>query len=451
MFVVSAAAAPLSGSPLLVLLLQLATILALALGLGRLAGRFGLPAVVGELSAGILLGPSVFGALAPRTAAWLLPPDPAQAHLLEAIGQVGVLLLVALVAAQVDLHLVGRRAATVARISSAGLLIPLALGVGAGFLAPAVLLGRGTRPVVFASFLGVVMAVSAIPVIAKTLSDMRLLHRDVGQLALAAGAVDDAVAWILLAVISAIAGAGVGVATVVRPVLGLVAFLIGAALLGRPLIRAALRRAARPADAGAAGPGHAGAVGPVSATVVVAVLVGAAITLALGLEPVLGAFVVGSLIGLPGMVDRRLLAPLRTVVMSVLAPVFLALAGLRVDLSVLGDTRVVLAGLAILGLAVFGKFAGAYLGARLSRLTSWEGVALGAGMNARGIVEIVIASVGLRIGVLNPASYCIVVLVAVVTSLMAPPLLRWSMRRVEHTAAERLRESVDHEDPVAVH
>jgi Kef-type K+ transport system membrane component KefB len=127
------------------------------------------------------------------------------------------------------------------------------------------------------------------------------------------------------------------------------------------------------------------------------------------------------------------------VVLAVFAPVFLASAGLRMDLSVLRDPGIALAAVVVCVLAVAGKFAGAYLGARVSRLTHWEGLALGAGLNARGAVEVVVATVGLRIGVLSEAMFTIVVLVAVLTSVMAPPTLRWAMAHVEQRAHERLR------------
>ena len=136
---------------------------------------------------------------------------------------------------------------------------------------------------------------------------------------------------------------------------------------------------------------------------------------------------------------------MRTVVLSVLAPLFLATAGLRMDLTALARPTVALAALAVLSIAILGKFAGAYIGARLSRLSRWEAIALGAGMNARGVVEVVVATVGLRLGVLGPASYTIVVLVAVVTSLMAPPLLRLAMARVAYNEEERLRKAADDE------
>jgi Kef-type K+ transport system membrane component KefB len=128
-------------------------------------------------------------------------------------------------------------------------------------------------------------------------------------------------------------------------------------------------------------------------------------------------------------------------VLSVLAPLFLATAGLRMDLTALARLPVALTAVAVLAIAVLGKFAGAYAGARLSRLSRWEGLAIGAGMNSRGVVEVVIALTGLRLGILNVATYTIVVLVAIVTSLMAPPLLRAATARIAHSEAERLRQA----------
>src|SRR5205823_231165 len=178
---------------------------------------------------------------------------------------------------------------------------------------------------------------------------------------------------------------------------------------------------------------------PVCAAAAVVVLLGAAASQALGLEAVFGGFVAGVLLTAARPEDQKRLAPLRTVTMSVLAPLFLASAGLRVDLGALGHPAVLLAGLVILLLAIVGKFAGGYAGARLSRLSHWEGLALGAGLNSRGVVEVVVASVGLRLGILTTATYTIVVLIAVITSVTAPPMLRWAMARVEHNAEERLR------------
>jgi Kef-type K+ transport system membrane component KefB len=180
--------------------------------------------------------------------------------------------------------------------------------------------------------------------------------------------------------------------------------------------------------------------GPASTVVVVFALLASAATQAMGLEAVFGAFVAGLVISGCGALDRERLASVQTLVLAVLAPVFFATAGLRMDLTALARPTVLLTGLGVLAVAIVGKFAGAYVGARISRLGHWEGLALGAGMNARGVIEVIIAMVGLRLGVLSPEMYTIVILVAIVTSLMAPPILRFAMSRIEHTAEERLRE-----------
>lgn len=420
--------AVLAGDAVLVLLVQLALLLALAVTLGRLAARLGLPAVVGELLTGVLLGPSLLGHLAPGLAARLFPPVAEQAHLLDGVALLGILLLVGVTGMHLDVGAVRRRRATVVRVSACGLVVPFALGTAGGYAMPPALLGDGAGRTAFALFLGVAMSVSAIPVIAKTLSDMRLLHRNVGQLTLAAAVIDDAVGWCMLSAVSAFAVTGARPGGIAASLVRLAVFVAVTVTLGRRAAGWLLRRAA--ADAGAT-----------TAVLVVLVLAGATVSHALGLEAVFGAFVAGAVVGSLPQAPARSLAPLRTFTMSVLAPVAFASVGLRVDLRLLADPLVLVAAVAVVALAVVGKFAGAYVGARTSALSHWEGIALGAGLNARGVVEIVVASVGLRLGILTTATYTIVVLVAVATSLMAPPLLRWAMTHVESTAEERLREA----------
>lgn len=404
---------------ILTFLLQLAVLLVVALALGRLAMRFGLPAVVGELLSGVLLGPTLLGRLAEQGAS--MP-------LVDAVGQLGMLLLVGLCGAQVDTGMLRRRAGTAARISVAGLVVPLALGVAAGlaYTRFAGTPGRGD-PVVFALFVGVAMCVSAVPVIAKTLTDMNLLHRDVGQLTLTAGMFDDAAGWFLLSVVSAMATAGMRPGRAGLSVLLMLGLLMAAWVVGRPLAGLALRIAARSGD------------GAAIALAVVVILLGGAATQAMGMEPVFGAFVAGLLLGAQGVSGLGALASLRTTVLAVFAPIFLATAGLRVSLGSLASGPVLLLAVVLLVVAFAGKFAGAYLGARLSGLSRWEGLALGAGMNARGAVEVVVAMVGLRLGILDAPAYTVVILIAVVTSLTAPPLLRLAMARVRETDGERRR------------
>lgn len=427
----SSPVAPIGAHAMLVLLVQLGLLLGLALGLGRVAVRLGMPAVVGELAAGVLVGPSVLAHLAPAVSSWLFPHIAAQQHLLDAVGQLGVLLLVGVTGMSIDLKLVRRTASTGALVGIGGLVVPLAVGVGLGFVLPAFLLTPGTHRVVFASFVGVAMCVSAIPVIAKTLLEMRLLHRDVGQLIMSAATLSDIVGWLLLSLVSALATTGLRAGQVAVSVAGLVAVVVVTVLVGRPVVNTALRLSARSAERRVS-----------VATAVVLLLVAAAGCQALGMEPVLGTLLCGLLIGSSRWVDRERLAPVRTLVMAVLAPIYFATAGLRMDLTQLGRPAVLASAFAVLVLAIAGKFAGAYAGARTARLDHWKSLALGAGLNARGVIEVIVATVGLRLGVLNTATYTIIVLVAIVTSLMAPPLLRYATGRIAVSDAEREREKV---------
>ncbi|QUQ65309.1 cation:proton antiporter [Kutzneria sp. CA-103260] len=424
----AAAVAPIGAHQLLIFLIQLGLLLVLALLLGRLATALRLPAVVGELCVGVLLGPTLLGHVAPGVSAWLLPTNPDQFHLLDAVGQFGLVGLVGVTGIEVDLRMVWRQRTAALRVGGAGLLIPFGLGLGAGLLLPAELLAKTGDRLVFAMFLGVALCVSAIPVIAKTLADMHLLHRNIGQLTLAAGTVDDVFGWLMLSVVAAMATGGVRAGAIGFSVLWLAVVVVVAITVGRPLVRMVLCRLGRCRDAG---PSVVGAV--------IIVTLCAAATQALGFEAAFGAFLGGVLIGSSGAVDLAKLAPLRVVVMAVFAPLFFATVGLRIDLSVLGQPLVLVTAAAVLAVAVVGKFTGAGLGALASRLNGWESLAIGAGMNARGVIQIVVATVGLQLGVLTTATYTIVILVAIVTSLMTAPILGFAMRRVEQTAEEELR------------
>jgi Kef-type K+ transport system membrane component KefB len=425
---VAATVAPLAADHLLILLVQLALLLLGALLLGRVAARFGLPAVVGELCVGILFGPTLLGQLAPAASDWLIPRTTEQFHLLDAVGQVGVLLLVGIAGIELDFAMVRRHRRAALTIGATGLVVPLGLGIGAGFLVPAALMSDHGDRLVLALFLGVAMCVSAIPVIAKTLADMRLLHRDVGQLTLATSVVDDVVGWLLLSVVAAMAVGGLGATSFGVLLLSLAGLLVAVFVVGRPVVRAVMRSVARRPEPG-----------PTAAAAVVIVLTCAAATQALGFEAVFGAFIGGALIGTSGTTNLARLAPLRTAVLAVFAPLYFATVGLRIDLTALADPVVLATAVGLVAVAVAGKFGGAFLGAMAVRLPKWEAIALGAGMNARGVIQIVVAGVGLKLGVLTTETYSIVILVAIMTSLMAPPVLRFAMRRVEHTAEEDLR------------
>ena len=418
---------PLPGPVLLVFLVQVAVLLGLAVVLGRLAVRLGMPQVIGELCAGLLLGPSLLGHVAPSVSGWLFPAR--QFGMLDGIGQVGMLLLVGVTGMYLDVGLLRRQGLRAGVVSALSLVVPLGLGIACGFVLPAAVLPASGNRTVFALFLGVALGVSALPVIAKILTELGFLHRDVGQLTIIAAGVDDVVGWLLLSIVAAMATTGVHAGTVVTSVAVLVGIVLVAAFVLRPAVKFVLVRLAPTEDRG-----------PTLAVLAVLVLGCAAATQALKMEALLGAFLCGIVVSSTGAVHPRHLATLQTIVLSVLAPIFFATAGLRMDLTVLGRPVVAVCAVVVILAAVVGKFAGAYLGAMLVRLDRWRALALGAGLNARGVVQIVVASVGLRAGVLNTASYTVVVLVAITTSAMAPPLLRLALGRIDTTPAEEERE-----------
>jgi Kef-type K+ transport system membrane component KefB len=359
---------------------------------------------------------------------WLFPAKDESFHILDGMAQIGGILLVGLTGVLLDFALVRRRAITVGAVSGPGLVLPLGLGVAAGYLVPAVFLAPGHSRAVFALFLGVAMSVSALPVIAKTLTDMGLLHRTIGQLTLAAGTVDDTCGWVMLSIVTVIATTGVRAEDIALSAARVAAFIAMMILAGRPLARLCLRAV-----------NQIQGDGPVVAGVVVIIVLGAGTAAALGLEPVFGAFVAGGVVGMSGELDVRRLAPLRQTVNYVLAPVFFATAGLRMDLWSLGTATGILTVLCLLAVATASKFGGAYAGAKAAGLGRWEALALGAGMNSRGVVQLVMAAVGLRLGILTSTTYTFVVLIALTTSVLAVPILRVAMGQVKYTVEEEGR------------
>ncbi|HEV2767713.1 MAG TPA: cation:proton antiporter [Acidimicrobiales bacterium] len=421
---------PLAGHALLLVILQFALLLLTARALGEVAVRFGWPSVVGELTAGLVLGPSLLGAVAPGVFEWLFPQEPEQFHLLEVISWLGVIMLLILTGLETDVRLIARKGKGAALISAGGIAIPFVTGFALGFALPGDFIARPDQPVVFALFIGTAMSISAIPVIAKVMMEMKVIRRDIGQVTLAAGMIDDTVGWILLSVVAGMAaGGGASAGTAVKSILSVAAVLVFAFTVGRRLVPATIRFVDN----------RVGGDAVKITTLMVMALAFGSLTQALHLEVVLGAFIVGILVGEVKRFDHHARHSFEQLTLAVFAPVFFATAGLRVDLGALWDPKVFAVALVVLAVAIVGKFAGAYAGARLSRLGRWEALSLGAGMNARGALEIIVATIGLSLGVLTEEMYSIIVVMAIVTSLMAPPLLRWTLGKVEMGDEERER------------
>jgi Kef-type K+ transport system membrane component KefB len=414
----------------LIFLVQIALLLVAARVLGQMMRRIGQPAVVGELAAGILLGPSVLGQLSPGLFDWIFPADTVQSGMLFTVGWLGVMMLLVVTGFETDLTLIGRLGTAVAWVTAGSLLLPFAFGLTGGYLAPEVLRGPDADPTVFALFLATALTISSLPVIAKIMSELRLLRRNFGQLTLATAMANDVIGWVLLGLIAGLASSGrLDIGSLIRTLIGLIVFLAIAAAIGQRIVDGVLLVMRRRA---------VGLGGWVTMSVAIALGLGA-ITQALGVEAVLGAFIGGILLGRSRYARHEVEESLETMTSAVLAPVFFATAGLRVDISLLFDRTVALWTVIVILLASASKFFGSMIGARLARLDRREGLALGTALNARGALEIVIATVGLSLGVLNDASYAIVVVMAIVTSVMAPPLLRMLVRGWQGSEEEQAR------------
>lgn len=420
----------LSHHAVFLLLLQLAVLLLVARFLGELTRKLGQPAVVGELLAGVVLGPSVFGVLLPDVQATVFPVDQHQADLLAVVSWLGVLCLLAITGLETDLGLIKRRGRSALIISAGGILVPFASGIALGWTLPDGYLAAPEARLVFALFMAVAMSISAVPVIAKVLMDLDLARRDIGQLILAAAMTDDTIGWILLSVVAGLATAGsVDMLSVVRALGGAAAVLLVAFTVGTWMVSRVITATDR----------LFGGDNAQLSVVMVMTFGGAALTHQLGIEAVLGAFIIGILVVQAPRYRHQVGHGLEMITNSLLAPIFFASAGLKVNLLRLADPEVLGVGLIVLGIACLGKFVGAYLGAWAAGVSHWERLALGSGMNARGAMEIVVATVGLGLGILTVEMYSIIVMVAIVTSLMAPPLLRWTLSKVQIGADEARR------------
>ncbi|MBW3561630.1 MAG: cation:proton antiporter [Actinobacteria bacterium] len=421
---------PVGEHELLVFWLQLVVLLGAARGLGGLMKRVGQPAVIGELGAGLILGPSVFGRLAPGLAGWLFPGGEVESALILAVAWIGIVFLLTVTGFETDLRLIKRLGRSATGVTVGSLVVPLALGVGLGYVLPETFIGEQGSRGIFAAFIAVALSISALPVIAKILQDMNLMRRNFGQLTIAAGMVNDTVGWLLLGALTAVVHTGEVNLSGLGLTLGAIAvFIILAFTVGQRAVDWSLRKARR---------GEVRFEASLTVTLLIVFAAGA-ITHAIGMEAVIGAFVIGIVLGRSRYLPTEVEHSIEHLSHAVFAPIFFATAGLYVDLGALADPAAALGALAVLVVAAVSKLAGSYWGGRLSRLTPVESLAAGIGLNARGAMEIVLAAIGLRLAVLNGSSYAAIVLMAMVTSMAAPPLLRPVLRRLEATPEETER------------
>ncbi|NJP04757.1 MAG: universal stress protein [Chloroflexaceae bacterium] len=419
---------PASHDDMLALVIQIALLLLVARLLGELALRLGQPSVIGEILAGVLLGPSLLSTLFPALGAWIVPQNEVQGYLLEAVALIGSIFMLLITGLEIDVALIRRKLRPAIGTSIGGQVFTFISGFVLAYSLPDALLGNPEQRLVFSLFVATTMSVSAIAVISKVLMDLNLFRRDIGQIIIATATLDDTVAWIMFSIVVGLAaGTAITLWSVVEAIGGVLLFLLVSLTLGRVLVERLLTFAQSEIKS---------RYDVLTLMVVLAFAFGS-ICKMLHLEAVLGAFVVGILFSQMPTLPEEAVDRLEGLTLGIFAPIFFAVAGLKVNILRLLDPTLLLITVLVFLVAFFGKTAGAFLGARLiGKRDRWTSLSFGAALNARGAVDIIIASIGLSFGILSQDMFTIIVVAAIVASMLAPTMLRWALTHVRSEAQE---------------
>lgn len=377
---------------------------------GWIFQRIGQPCVVGEMTAGIVLGPSVLGYFFPNVFTYIFPASALTT--LTALSQLGILLFMFIVGLEVDLTRLLKSRATVVLTSNFSILVPFLMGIGLARLLFPRFAGPNVPFLHFALFVGTAMSITAFPVLARILQERNLLGSELGRIAISCAAIDDASAWLLLAALTALVHSASNWYSLAISVLKFLLFVAFLLFPGRRAL-AALTGSWRHHDFSLR----------MLSTVIVLVLASSWITEQIGMHALFGAFAAGLI--MPK--HKSLVVPLREKIESLtlvlFLPIFFALTGLRTRIDLISGKGAWLWALAIIGTATFCKFTGASVTSYLMGMRWRDSVGLGILMNTRGLVELVVLTVGLELGILSSALFAMMVMMALVTTFMASPLL----------------------------
>jgi Kef-type K+ transport system membrane component KefB len=392
--------------------LQMAIVLATCRLVGFVGRRLGQPQVVGEMVAGVLLGPSLFGWLLPDLHARLFPPESLQ--ILYVGAQLGVGLYMFLVGVEFKTELLRSRLGSALGVSLSGMVVPCALGSGlaVAFVRMPGLFAERTTTAEAMLFLSAAMSITAFPVLARIIQERGLTGTRLGTLALAAGCIDDAAAWCVLAVV--LASFGAGAVPAAATILGGAGYMLLMLTLGR--------RALRGLETGAR---RAGGVTPTALAVILILFTLAGwLTDTIGLHTVFGGFLLG--VAMPrGVLSRELTRQLEPFAVVFLLPMFFTYSGLNTRLDLVTEPTLLAVAIAVLAAACLGKGVACWGAARWQGESQRTALAIGALMNTRGMMELIAVNIGLQHGIIRPPLFSVLVLMAVVTTLMTSPLFAW--------------------------
>jgi Kef-type K+ transport system membrane component KefB/nucleotide-binding universal stress UspA family protein len=401
---------PVHEPPLLLLTVQVGVIIAASRLLGVLVRRWSQPQVIGEIVAGLLLGPSLLGWLAPGVSAALFPPH--TLPFLQTMAGFGIVIFMFLIGLELNPALLRQRGRAAFVISGTSIAVPVVLGAAVGLLLYRTLAGPGVSRLGFAGFLGAAMAITAFPVLARILIERGLMQSRLGAMALTCAAVDDVAGWCLLSLIAATGhadGAPRAIGTLAWVVLYVMVMLIAV----RPLLR---RLAAYYAS-------HAALSQNLLAVVFVLLLASALATQWIGIHAIFGAFILGAMMPKHTGFVRDLSEKLEDFTTVFFLPIYFAATGLRTNVGLLDSVGLWLICLLLIGVAVAGKLGGCVVAARAMGFDWRESTALGALVNSRGLMELIILNVGLDLGLITPTVFAMLVLMAIVTTASTAPAL----------------------------
>jgi Kef-type K+ transport system membrane component KefB/nucleotide-binding universal stress UspA family protein len=413
-----------------ILVAQVALLMLVGRGLGEVMQRFGQPAIIGQLLAGLILGPSLFGWIWPQAHDLVFPKSAEQKSLITGIANMGVMMLLLLTGMETDLKLVRRVGAPAIAVTVTGVAVPVACGFALGEFLPDSILANPQQRLVASLFLGTALSISSIKIVAMVVREMNFMRRNLGQIIVSSAIMEDTVGWVIISITLGIAGVGgIAVGSLAKTVIGTVLFLVFSYTAGRWLVFQLIRWVNDTFVSEYA----------VITAILIVMCVMALTTQAIGVNTVLGAFVAGVLVGESPILSQQIQDELRGFITAFMMPVFFGLSGLSADLTILRDPNMLMLTAGLVAIATFGKFAGAFAGGRIGGLGTSESLAVGCAMNARGSTEVIVASIGLTMGALTQNLYSMIVTMAVITTMAMPPMLRWALNRLPMDRKEQKR------------
>lgn len=407
----------LSHHEVMVLLVQLSTMLLMGRLFAEIARRLKQPAVVGELIAGIIIGPTVLGMIEPLWFETLFPSSATSGVVLAGFVQIAVVMLLFIAGLEVDLHIVWQQGRQSILTSLFGLVVPFLFGFTLPYLFPDFFgLADKEAKLVFSLFMGTAMAISALPVIVRILMDLNLFKSRMGLLVVASAMIDDVIGWIIFSAILGMIGKGGGGMSFTNTILLTISFTVIMLTIGRGL----LNRILPWINKKMAWPG-----GVLSFSLALCFL-GAAFTEYIGIHAIFGAFIMGVAFGDSVHFSERAKEIVHQFINNVFAPLFFVSIGLRVNFITNFDVGLTII---IVVIAFAGKIIGSGLGTRLGGFTWRESMAAGFGMNARGAMEIILGLIALENGLINEKVFVSLVIMALITSMTSGPLMKWVLKK----------------------